>query len=86
MPRPLADMFPLLPLATLVGQLLKSTIAAEAVALFNDRSRGERPVVRCSAGLFGPHAVAWRVHGDVTSMMVGGIAGLLLQMLHPGVL
>jgi uncharacterized protein (DUF2236 family) len=26
------------------------------------------------------------VHGDVTSMMVGGVAGLLLQMLHPAVL
>ena len=37
-------------------------------------------------GLFGPAAVAWRVHGDVTSMMVGGVAGLLLQMLHPVVL
>src|SRR5581483_3426276 len=37
-------------------------------------------------GLFGPRSVAWRVHGDVTSMMVGGVAGLLLQMLHPGVL
>ena len=86
MPRPLAGMSPLLPLGTLVAQPLKSTIAAEVVALFNDRSRGERPVVRCSDGLFGPHAVAWRVHGGVTSMMVGGIAGLLLQMLHPGVL
>jgi uncharacterized protein (DUF2236 family) len=56
------------------------------VALFNDRSRGEKPVKRRPDGLFGPHAVAWRVHGDVTSMMVGGIAGLLLQMLHPAVL
>jgi uncharacterized protein (DUF2236 family) len=37
-------------------------------------------------GLFGPRAVAWRVHGDVASMMVGGIAGLMLQMLHPAVL
>jgi hypothetical protein len=26
------------------------------------------------------------MHGDVTTMMVGGIAALLLQMLHPGVL
>jgi uncharacterized protein (DUF2236 family) len=43
-------------------------------------------VARRDDGLFGPGAVAWRVHGDVTSMMVGGIAGLLLQMLHPAVL
>ena len=36
--------------------------------------------------MFGPKSVAWRVHGDVTSMMVGGISSLLLQMLHPAVL
>jgi uncharacterized protein (DUF2236 family) len=65
---------------------VKQAIAAQVVALFNDRSRGEKPVQRRSDSLFGPGAVAWRVHGDVTSMMVGGIAGLLLQMLHPSVL
>lgn len=65
---------------------IKDVIATEVVALFNDRSRGEKPVVRRPDGLFGPQAVAWRVHGDVTSMMVGGVAGLLLQMLHPAVL
>jgi uncharacterized protein (DUF2236 family) len=43
-------------------------------------------VKRREDGLFGPRAVAWRVHGDVTSMMAGGVAGLLLQMLHPAVL
>jgi len=37
-------------------------------------------------GLFGPGSVTWRVHADVTGMMVGGIASLLLQMLHPRVL
>jgi uncharacterized protein (DUF2236 family) len=65
---------------------IKGAIAAQVAALFHDRSRGEKPVVRQPNGLFGPQSVAWRVHGDVTSMMVGGIAGLLLQMLHPGVL
>ncbi|WP_251975879.1 oxygenase MpaB family protein [Salinicola avicenniae] len=34
-------------------------------------------------GLFGPETVAWRIHGDFTSMMCGGISALLLQMLHP---
>jgi uncharacterized protein (DUF2236 family) len=65
---------------------IKDAIAAQVVALFNDRARGETPVRRRAGGLFGPGSVAWRVHGDVTSMMVGGIAGLLLQMLHPAVL
>jgi uncharacterized protein (DUF2236 family) len=67
-------------------QPIKQAIATQVVALFNDRSRGEAPVRRRTDGLFGPGSVAWRVHGDVTSMMVGGIAGLLLQMLHPAVL
>jgi uncharacterized protein (DUF2236 family) len=65
---------------------LKTAIAAQVVAMFNDKSRGERPVTRQTDGLFGPNAVAWRVHGDVASMMVGGISGLMLQMLHPAVL
>lgn len=34
-------------------------------------------------GLFGPQAVCWQVHGDFTSMLVGGIAALMLQALHP---
>ncbi|MBA1223979.1 oxygenase MpaB family protein [Stutzerimonas stutzeri] len=34
-------------------------------------------------GLFGPDSICWRVHGDFTSMMVGGISALLLQALHP---
>jgi len=65
---------------------IKSAIAGQVAAMFNDRARGERPVTRRPDGLFGPRSVAWRVHGDVTAMMTGGIAGLLLQMLHPAVL
>lgn len=65
---------------------IKDAVAAQVVAVFNDRRRGEHPVMRRADGLFGPRAVAWRVHGDVTSMMVGGVAALLLQMLHPAVL
>lgn len=34
-------------------------------------------------GLFGPGSVAWRVHGDFSAMMIGGVSALLLQMLHP---
>jgi uncharacterized protein (DUF2236 family) len=34
-------------------------------------------------GLFGPDSVCWRVHGDFTSMLIGGIAALMLQALHP---
>jgi uncharacterized protein (DUF2236 family) len=73
-------------LSALVTRPIKNAIAAQVVSLFNDKSRGEKPVPRRTDGLFGPKAVAWRVHGDVTSMMVGGVTGLLLQMLHPAVL
>lgn len=54
--------------------------------MFNDREAGEAPVQRSDNALFSQQSVAWRVHGDVGSMMVGGIASLLLQMLHPAVL
>jgi uncharacterized protein (DUF2236 family) len=33
-------------------------------------------------GLFGPDSATWRVHAD-SSMLVGGLRALLLQMLHP---
>lgn len=33
-------------------------------------------------GLFGPGSATWRVHAD-PSMLVGGLAALLLQTLHP---
>ena len=72
--------------ADTITRRLKSAIAAEVVAIFNDKSRGEKPVIRRPDGLFGKSAVAWRVHGDVTTMMTGGITSLLLQMLHPAVL
>src|SRR5215831_18847783 len=41
-----------------------------------DLSRGD-------AGLFGPDSVTWRVHADLSSMLVGGVSALLLQALHP---
>ena len=65
---------------------LRSLIVGQVRALFNDKARGEQPVMRRDDALFPPASVAWRVHGDVTSMLVGGIAALLLQMLHPKVL
>jgi len=34
-------------------------------------------------GLFGPRSVTWQVHGDLPAMLVGGVAALLLQALHP---
>jgi uncharacterized protein (DUF2236 family) len=61
----------------LVGQVRRT---------FNDASKGQRPIPRSDNALFHRDSVIWRVHGDVTSMMAGGIAALLLQMLHPSAL
>jgi uncharacterized protein (DUF2236 family) len=75
-------MLSLLPLS----EKLKQTIRHRVTALFNDTERGQVPVVRSPDAFLASSSVAWRVHGDVASMMVGGIASLLLQMLHPAVL
>ena len=34
-------------------------------------------------GLFGPESIAWKVHADFFSMMIGGMSSLMLQALHP---
>jgi uncharacterized protein (DUF2236 family) len=47
---------------------------------------GEVDLDQGDAGLFGPDSAAWKVHADFTTMMVGGVAALLIQMLHPGAL
>ncbi len=64
----------------------KALIRRQVTDLFNDASKGERPVLRRADALFAPDSVAWRVNGDVVTMMIGGVTGLLLQMLHPAVL
>jgi uncharacterized protein (DUF2236 family) len=51
--------------------------------VLNDRERGETPVASSDDALYAPGSVIRRVHGDVTTMMIGGVAALLLQMLHP---
>ncbi|OZA34674.1 MAG: hypothetical protein B7X83_07060 [Polynucleobacter sp. 17-46-58] len=34
-------------------------------------------------GLLGPESIAWKVHADFISMMIGGISSLIMQALHP---
>jgi len=62
---------------------LRRALVRQVRATFNDQSKGEKPVPASPDALFPLGSVIRRVHGDVTSMMVGGIAALLTQMLHP---
>ncbi len=64
----------------------RALVRRRITEVFNDAERGERPVLRRADALFSPDSVAWKVNGDVTTMMIGGVSGLLLQMLHPAVL
>lgn len=66
--------------------LTRQMMRAQVTRLFNDASKGDRPVTRRTDALFRPDSVIWRVHGDVVTMLIGGVDSLLLQMLHPAVL
>jgi uncharacterized protein (DUF2236 family) len=67
---------------------LRSAIQHQVRELFGTTEANQIDLSRPPGddGLFGPASVAWKVHGDLTAMMVGGVAALLLQMLHPGAL
>ena len=67
------------------AEAVRRRLAREVHAVFH-ASPGDPRVTRSPDALIASDSVAWRVHGDVTTMMVGGIAALLLQMLHPAAL
>jgi len=62
---------------------VRRALVRQVRSTFNDQAKGEKPVPSSDDALFPVGSVIRRVHGDVTSMMVGGIAALLTQMLHP---
>ncbi len=64
----------------------RAHLRTQVTRLFNDASKGDRPVTRRADALFAPDSVGWRVHGDVVTMLIGGVDSLLLQMLHAAVL
>lgn len=65
---------------------VREILARQVRALVGGTADGSLEVRRQDVGLFGPDSACWKVHGDFTGMMVGGVAALLLQMLHPGAL
>ncbi len=65
------------------SDFLRQRVLREVRRVFHDQQRNERPVQRSDHAWFARDSVIWRVHGDVAAMSAGGIAALLLQMLHP---
>ena len=62
---------------------VRRALVRQVRATFNDQAKGEKPVPASDEALFPPGSVIRRVHGDVTSMMVGGIAALLRRCCIP---
>lgn len=65
------------------AEQLRRAIAGGVVGFFNDTAQGQQPIRPSQDSLCPPDGVAWKVHADLAGMMVGGVAALLWQMLHP---
>ncbi len=66
-----------------LSEKLRRTLVERVRGVFNDVEGGERSVPPSDEALFARDTPIRMVHADVVAMMVGGIRGLLLQMLHP---
>ena len=66
-----------------LSERLRLALVGRVRAVFNDAQSGEEPVPPSGKALFEKDSPIRMVHADVVGMMVGGIRGLLLQMLHP---
>lgn len=62
---------------------LRTKLVEQVRGVFNDVEGGQQPVPPSDEALFERDSPIRMVHADIVSMMVGGIRGLLLQMLHP---
>ena len=65
------------------SQAVRRRLVHAVRATFNDLEAGERPVQPSDEALFERGTPIRMVHADVVAMMVGGMRGLMLQMLHP---
>ncbi len=66
-----------------LSEKLRLKLVERVRGVFNDLDGGEKPVPPSDEALFEKDTPIRMVHADVVAMMVGGIRGLLLQMLHP---
>ena len=65
------------------SEKLRLRLVEKVRGVFNDLEGGEKPVPPSDEALFAKDTPIRMVHADIVAMMVGGIRGLLLQMLHP---
>jgi uncharacterized protein (DUF2236 family) len=65
------------------AELVRREVVRRVRAVFNGLEGGERPVPPSDNALFARDTPIRLVHADIVSMMIGGMAALLLQMLHP---
>jgi uncharacterized protein (DUF2236 family) len=65
---------------------LRGAIAGEVRRFFGGSTGAVVELASEGEGLFSRRSVIWQVHGDMTAMMAGGVAALMVQMLHPAAL
>ncbi|MGY8972542.1 MAG: oxygenase MpaB family protein [Sphingomonadales bacterium] len=66
-----------------LSERLRLQLVEQVRGVFNDVESGQQPVPPSDEALFARDTPIRMVHADIVAMMVGGIRGLLLQMLHP---
>ncbi len=72
-----------MPPPTPLSERLRLKLVERVRGVFNDVEGGQKPVPPSDEALFERDSPIRMVHADIVAMMVGGIRGLLLQMLHP---
>ena len=68
---------------TPLSERFRRKLVERVRGVFNDVRSGQQPVPPSDEALFERDSPIRMVHADIVAMMVGGIRGLLLQMLHP---
>ena len=68
---------------TPLSERLRLKLVERVRGVFNDVESGQQPVPTSNEALFPKDSPIRMVHADIVAMMVGGVRGLLLQMLHP---
>ena len=68
---------------TPLSERLRLKLVERVRGVFNDVESGQQPVPTSDEALFTKDSPIRMVHADIVAMMVGGVRGLLLQMLHP---